>query len=207
MASTLVFPCPQCNKRLKGPADLEGKKIRCKACSHVFVARSAAPPQEAVASSSPTQKLSQPTTGKPPADDDMTPYGVTTEKFTARCPHCAAELESEDAIICLECGYNNVTRQLMGTKKVVAPSASDVTAWLMPGFICVGVIVVCLGFVVFLIIWRMGFPADEVGVWQNLKNAGFVWGLVVSAVIIFLAGRFAINRLILNPRPPEEELK
>src|SRR5262245_46068087 len=36
MAATIVVACPNCKKQLKGPADIQGKKIRCKACGHTF---------------------------------------------------------------------------------------------------------------------------------------------------------------------------
>jgi hypothetical protein len=34
-----------------------------------------------------------------------------------------------------------------------------------------------------------------------------IWSSVISLFIIFLAGRFAVKRLILHPHPPERELK
>ena len=32
------------------------------------------------------------------------PYGMTFEKLGNRCPDCANELESEEAVVCLHCG-------------------------------------------------------------------------------------------------------
>src|SRR5262249_12001216 len=48
---------------------------------------------------------------KPHQDDEdegihANPYGVTTLDLTPRCPHCANEMVSEEAIICVYCGYN-----------------------------------------------------------------------------------------------------
>ncbi len=39
MTATITITCPSCKKQLTGPAAVEGKKIKCKACSHVFVAK------------------------------------------------------------------------------------------------------------------------------------------------------------------------
>ena len=36
MAATIVVSCPSCKKQLKGPAELQGKKVRCKSCGHTF---------------------------------------------------------------------------------------------------------------------------------------------------------------------------
>jgi DNA-directed RNA polymerase subunit RPC12/RpoP len=36
MAETITITCPDCEKQLKGPAELAGKRVRCKFCSHIF---------------------------------------------------------------------------------------------------------------------------------------------------------------------------
>ena len=52
---------------------------------------------------------------KPGADDDdenADPYALAADnKFVPRCPFCTNELESEQTVICKECGYNMVTRE------------------------------------------------------------------------------------------------
>src|SRR5215831_3107456 len=37
MATTSVITCPECRKKFKGRADLQGKKIRCPFCTKPFV--------------------------------------------------------------------------------------------------------------------------------------------------------------------------
>ena len=61
---------------------------------------------------------------RPTIDDeeDANPYGVTALDTAPRCPDCANEMESEDAIICLHCGYNSRTRV-----KIEARAVDDVT--------------------------------------------------------------------------------
>ena len=36
MPATLDLACPKCGKKLKVPAELEGKKVKCKDCQSVF---------------------------------------------------------------------------------------------------------------------------------------------------------------------------
>ena len=42
MPATMLITCPDCKKALKGPTELQGKKIRCKSCGHTFVVKAAA---------------------------------------------------------------------------------------------------------------------------------------------------------------------
>src|SRR5262245_9791594 len=37
MPAIMIITCPSCSKQSKGPAELSGKKLRCKACGHTFV--------------------------------------------------------------------------------------------------------------------------------------------------------------------------
>ena len=39
MATTVTVTCPECKKQLKAPPEIVGKKIRCKGCEHIFVAK------------------------------------------------------------------------------------------------------------------------------------------------------------------------
>ena len=39
------------------------------------------------------------------------PYIVNTTNLAARCPFCAKEMADQNAIICLHCGYNTLTRE------------------------------------------------------------------------------------------------
>ena len=63
-----------------------------------------------------------------------------------RCPLCAKELDPPDAIICIHCGFNTVTRVKADTKKVWEPDTSDWINHLGPGIlaavICVAILVI-----------------------------------------------------------------
>src|SRR5258708_5226632 len=104
MASTIEIACPECQKKFKAPGEVQGKKVRCKGCGHVFAIPAAPVAKEA------------PAKAKPKFDDDEDDgkgYGVAaaTEEGVARCPHCAQALENPDVVICINCGYNLKTRQ------------------------------------------------------------------------------------------------
>ena len=211
MASTLIVSCPECDKQMKAPAELEGKKVRCKGCGTTFVVR--APARKAAAKPAPKAAKPKPVPAKPakpaPAADEeeqgSNPYGVTEESFATRCPHCAQELESEDAVICLHCGYNTITRERISTTMTVEHTFWDWTLWLLPGILCILVILGCIGCIVFTFIWMGDIIAQNKDEWWAFAPRSFyLWVPVLNGFIIFFAGRFAIKRLIFHPRPPEK---
>lgn len=187
MASPIVVACPQCRKQLKVPAEALGKRLRCK-CGHVFAAGSAQARPEAE------------------PEDDGRGYGVAEDEAAApRCPHCANELENADARICLHCGYDTVTRQRVGTKKVAATTGGDQMMWLMPGFAALAGILTLIGFDVLYALllprWLKG------GDWEAITYGGFrVWIVVATLFGMFFLGKFAVQRLLLHPKPPEREV-
>jgi hypothetical protein len=232
MASTITITCPDCEKQMKAPPNLEGKKIRCKGCGNIFVARADKPGAKAPTKSGPAKAAPAKGGAKAPADPnndsgDAEAYKVTGMSFAPRCPECANEMESEEAIICLVCGYNTVTRTRSRTRKVRDVTGGARFLWLLPGIICV---ILALGQTVFAILyyaqaqyWFFGAaargwdslpPADRAQLEDNmpwyyfLVKPGFkVWVVVISAFIVFLEGRFAVKRLILHTTPPEVEEK
>jgi hypothetical protein len=68
MAEKLDIACPSCGKGMKVPAEVVGKVIRCKACSHTFtVADPAAKPRPAVAKPVPAKAAPVKAKPVPPA--------------------------------------------------------------------------------------------------------------------------------------------
>jgi len=195
MANPIDVACPQCQKKIKASDELRGKKVRCKNCTHVFAIPAAEARPKAAAVKTPSDE-----------DDDAGAYGLTADEKAGvpRCPHCAGELESEDAVLCLHCGYNTRTRQRVGTKKVIETTAGDRTSWLMPGFIAVGAIFFLIGFDLFL---YLKFPQLMEGSdFEFIAHAGIrLWVLIFSIAAMLLLGKFALNRLVFNPNPPEQE--
>lgn len=254
MAAMISFTCPECKTQLKGPADMQGKKARCKRCSHIFVLQAnasaataptvpatrgkTARPASPAAKTSPTKPVAnKPAAAKPAATapEEMTysfqedtevlpegaggaksttphgsqnPYGITELDLAPRCPFCAQEMESEEAVICLHCGYNKQTRSLPAVTRTYANTPGEIFMWLLPGILCVVGILALIGLICYL--WLSLDPAKSKTAWYGelgAVQALQVWGTIFSGFAIFILGMFAIRRLILHPTPPEMEKK
>ena len=208
MAEAITIACPECDKKLTVAAASVGKKIRCKACEHVFVvkapAASKAPAAKPAAKAADAKKKPAPKP-KPPDDDeeDSKPYGITSVDTTPRCPECANELESEDAVICLTCGYNTRTRVRVESKAVEDVTGMMVFLWLLPGILCVLLVLTLLTFDIFYTI-RISEYVE--GAWYEFISYPFfvIWIIWAPTVVVMVgATTFAVRRLILHPRPPE----
>lgn len=135
------------------------------------------------------------------------PYGITETEEGLRCPNCAQEMEEGD-VVCLHCGYNTQTREQGKTKRVHDITSQDRFQWLLPGILCVVAILALIGFDIFFWIGLKADWWDPMDEWMenNSFSMGLrVWELVFSLWLMWLAGKFAFNRLIVNPNPPEEE--
>jgi hypothetical protein len=121
-----------------------------------------------------------------------------------RCPHCAMEMSSADAVLCIHCGYNTQTRQRVGTKKTYETTASDRMSWLMPGFLCLGgiFVLIVLDLILCLAVPRI---VDEQSDWSVLAARPVrLWSVIFSILIMVGLGKFAFQRLVVNPNPPEK---
>src|SRR5262245_31899131 len=144
--ATVTITCPECDKQIKAPAEVLGKKIRCKGCGSTFAAR-ADEAQLARPAPKPAPKAAKPAPKPKPTDDDedANPYGVTDLDMAPRCPNCANEMESREAVICLHCGYNTLTRERARTRKVRDVTGGQHFVWLLPGILCVLLVFSLLG--------------------------------------------------------------
>ncbi|MGL6095467.1 MAG: hypothetical protein ACRC7O_06680, partial [Fimbriiglobus sp.] len=163
MSATVDIVCPTCGKGLKIPAELAGKKIKCKGCQGVVTvpgpvagkppAAKAVAAKAVAAKAVPAKPADAPIAFKPEApppragdddDDDGNPYVVQANDGAdiARCPFCANELDPPDTKVCLTCGYDMMARKRHETLKVWEPSAADYFAHLAPAVACVVVILV-----------------------------------------------------------------
>lgn len=207
MSASILVSCPHCRKQIRAPEEAQGKKVRCKNCGQIF-------PLEAPAGKRPSPP---PRAAKPPGrarfedeDDDGNPYGVTTLDLTPRCPACAAEMESDDAIICLDCGYNTQTRQRAQTLKVIRTTFLEWALWLGPGILCAAALVPLAGVLVYLwadrLSWHVSLPTlpfEPNGDPPKDRQLYLrIWGGVFTAAIMFFSARFAFKRLVLHFKPP-----
>lgn len=236
MADTTPIPCPECGKVFNVPEKVLGKKIKCKECDTAFVAevpkKTAAKPTKpggtakAKKEPEPEPKKEEP---KKPApsyadEDDDTgavpkPLGVVDEgEDVPRCPHCAKELEPPDAVVCIHCGFNNVTRTKAYSKKVWAPDASDWMSHLGPGLGALAIFIALLVLNILCIMkmeeWMTGsdLQSDEVGMDGKKKfvvRPGAFITLILAATIMPMIkiGRFAFKRLAIEYTPVEQVKK
>jgi hypothetical protein len=225
MAATIEVSCPECGKEIKVSAELEGKKIRCKACEAVFQvkppkaakpAKSAKPDPKArpdpKAAKKPDPKTAVKAKPAPKSaghdpddlDDDGNPYGVTAMDDTPRCPFCAAEMEEGD-IICLECGYNTQTRQKTEVKRIFERTGRDWFLWLFPGILSVISLILLLVFDIwYLTRFNSMFENDD-WMWWLCYPGIKLWVVIGSLFGMFWSIVFIIKRLVLDPVPPERE--
>jgi hypothetical protein len=139
-------------------------------------------------------------------DDDPNPYGLIDVDLVPRCPDCANEME-EGAIVCLICGYNTQTREKAKTRKVYHLTFGEHFLWLLPGIACALAVCIVIGFNVWYLMKIDDLLGNEDSWYLFMwAHSGIkLWVVLVSLFLIWLAGKFAVKRLILHPKPPEVE--
>jgi hypothetical protein len=217
MATPIFIVCPECGKQIKAPDNVLGKKVRCKFCQAAFVAKKgtdksppgkAAKPAAAKPAKAPAAKPAKPVQPEPDdEEDDDNPYHLEEISLAPRCPDCANEIE-EGQVICLHCGYNLRTREKAKTRKVYDLTIGEHFLWLLPGIACALAVFSLIGFNVWYLLKINDVVSWEndpfyLGVWtiSGIK----LWVVIMSLFLIWLAGKFAVKRLILHPKPPEVE--
>ncbi|HXG13046.1 MAG TPA: hypothetical protein VNK04_25030 [Gemmataceae bacterium] len=214
MPAIIEIACPDCGKELRVRAELEGKKVRCKECGSTFTVRAPTPKKaaaspKAAAPKKPTSPIKPAKTGSPgPTEDEYdnpNPYRLVTFDTTPRCPHCAFELETRDAVICINCGYNLETREHLRTVKTVETTTGEQFLWLLPGILCVIALFLLIGLDIY---WCLVLPeqvADDDVFWILASGPVTLWMVILSLFGMYACAKFAVKRLILNPVAPEKE--
>jgi hypothetical protein len=206
MAAGIMIHCPECDKRYKGKPGLGGRKIRCPFCGGVFVVPREDEEEEV------TRAMETPARTLPPAQapagevdewSEKNPYGVTDIYLGPRCPHCASPMADDKAIICLECGYNTLTRTMGKTEKVLALTFGEHLMHLLPGLLCVFGIVTLMA----LLLWYcLVFPGTVTGFWRFADHESMrMWATIIVLFAIWTLGFFAFRRIVLNPKPAEKQ--
>jgi hypothetical protein len=242
MATTFVIACPDCGKQVKVSDEHVGKRVKCKACGTVYPVR--APGETPAAARDPDKakpaqakgpapkKATQ--AGPPPAeeeehtgykysseeDEDAGPkqYDLAqTDDHLPRCPFCAKEMESHDALVCLNCGYHTRTRTRPDVKQVYAPTGGEWFLWFLPAILCV---LVMIGLLVWYIIFWMNIEGWMEDSWfedEKGPPTTYIVGLGPGFTRLYLAlitlalyvplVRFSYKRFFKNNRPPERKIK
>lgn len=217
MATTILIVCPECGKQIKAPDNVLGKKVRCKFCQAAFVASKGAGNKPAggkagkpsAAKPVPAPAVKPP--AKPAADDDdddgPSHYGMTEISLAPRCPDCANDME-EGQVICLNCGYNTVSRERARLVKTYDQTFMEKFIWLSPGIACALTVFSFIGFDIWYLL-RIDKVVDAkndafyLAMWTN--SGIKLWVIIFSLFVIFFAGFFAIKRLVFNYKRPEVE--
>ena len=221
MAATFVIACPECSKQVKVSEEHVGKKIRCKGCQHVFPVRAPGGPPPPPAKKATAARPKAAPTPEPPepveGDEDFKYVLAQTDDTIARCPFCAMQLESNDARICLNCGYDTVKRQRPEVKQVYAHTGGELFLWWLPAIMC---ILLMIGMVVwYLFFWTLieewlvdSWFEDEKGpppTYIGAASPGF-FRLYHAILIVFLCVplvRFTYKRLFVFNKPPDKRMK
>lgn len=173
--STRAVSCPNCQKAIQVPVEAAGKKIKCKACQHIFAVPGDGPPKPATAkpatakpAAAKPRLVEEPPPPEPAAnapipfkDDDEDEYdtvgakpkaygmNVDPEEDIPRCPFCAIDLDPPDTKVCLNCGFDLVERKRHRTVKTYELTSGDYFKWWLPAIIWGFVLLFCGGNVVY----------------------------------------------------------
>ena len=134
---------------------------------------------------------------------------MTALDTAPRCPNCANEMESEEAVICLTCGYNTRTRTQATTVAVEDTTGMTWFWWLLPGIICAIFFLILITFDILYTIY-IGKMVDVEADWYAFIAAGWfqIWCIWAPTTFLNVGfGTFAVRRLILHPKPPERVKK
>lgn len=104
-----------CGKSFSAPRKLAGKAVKCPACGQPMKI-----PQVGASSTRPAAAGS----GTNGIDDLLDEIGVKASTTGIRCPECRADMK-QDAIICINCGYNTETGKKLKTVKFVPPQKRE----------------------------------------------------------------------------------
>jgi hypothetical protein len=153
-------------------------------------------------------------------DDEYEPNKYVmapTDDVLPRCPFCAKQLSSMDALICLNCGYNTRTRTRPEVKQVYQATFMEYFLWHLPAIISV---LFMIGMLVwYLFFWNLiedwladSWFEDEPGpprTYLGGLGPGFM-RLYHALFIIFVSVplvRFCLKRFIKQYKPPERKIK
>ncbi len=118
----VVVTCPECAKKFRPKADVQGKKIKCPFCAHPFrraggegakpdngkkakVAAAKSDKARPDAKPAPTAAEAAKSQLEQDLETDENPYGVKHMSNWCRAApsNCTEEMENEHAVICLNC--------------------------------------------------------------------------------------------------------
>lgn len=220
--TAVVVTCPECEKRFKPKGDVQGKKIKCPFCKEPFVvpaAKQVKGKADAKKKPKPEEEADEVIAVEMTAEEqaaaeaaekqaaynaqfaDNAAYEVKQVALVPRCPNCTTEMGPHD-IICLNCGYNTLTREWGKTAKVVRLTFKRHFAYLAPAL---GAAVFVIVSVVGLLYFSIVSPYDLHDTMFSFTNSEAIrmWGSVIFLFWLFGAGTFCIKKFIDKPKPED----
>ena len=203
-AAGAIITCPECEKKFKPKTDVRGKKIKCPFCSHSFVAPIGDKAKEVEGAPEDAK------THNPDFDADPNPYGVKTVDLVPRCPNCTAEMGEHD-FICLDCGYNTLTRQWGKTEKTRGITFGQHLKYLLPA---IGSLVFMFFTVNCLVYYSVVYPfhitflddwwAGKLGLLDHESMR--LLTTIAFLMVMWAAGMYCFKMFIEKPKPDEIQL-
>lgn len=148
----MKFSCPHCQQHIQADAGYAGLQITCPACNGSFLVPGTPPaPAPTAGASPPPNRLvirSSAAPALPPVLAEATPAAPPTATGAGSCPSCGAAMP-RGAVICMQCGYNLITRQRTvagrpATRGKPRPQ-SDGAAWYATPWPYLGLVALLLG--------------------------------------------------------------
>ena len=205
-----IIACPACTKKFKGKEGLTGKRIKCPLCTTPFVvtaehlqsgkAKADAPVK--VQADKQASAKARVTWNK--EDENSEGYKLGQFDLRARCPNCANLMESEEAIVCVFCGYNTQTRTWGATINAMSITGGQHFVHLIPGLSFLLLLIV---FAVGLLFFCLELPPLVVGTWAEFfdHESMRMWIIGIALAFMWAFGMLTVRRLVLNPKPKEIE--
>jgi hypothetical protein len=203
MADNPAITCTHCKKKFRTKADVRGKRIKCPFCAESFDV-----PTVIEEDTSAAIKAAGGADAATQAPENDNPYGVTEIDLAPRCPNCAHEMPSAEAVVCLNCGYNTLTREWGKTEKVIGISFGRHMAYLMPGFFAAFAIFFCILSLLFYDVYWPNVTELQSMQWlawtdhESLR----MWSASLGMLFMFAMGRYCYIRFIVKPLPEEAKL-
>lgn len=219
MADTISVTCPECDKPMKVPASLAGKKVRCKGCEAVVAVPR--PKQRETFQLAKEEEEPRQKKAPPPVDDENNPnpYAVTADdSHLVRCVFCAQVMDPPDARICANCGYDMLERRRHESKAVYQNTLGDYLSYHALTITAAIVILALIGLNIYCFQnfdeWFEGsiFEKDEKNPTTGKPEYWVGPGLAKTWIVIFslgvasYAGRF-IYRMCQKFHPLERKTK
>jgi len=109
-AAGLIKVACGCGKAFAAPPGMAGQRVACPVCGQALQI----PAPGAAGQAPATRPPAPPTAGA--LDDLLSEAGLTASRTGRRCPECGSDMAAE-AIVCIECGFNENLGRKMQTKR------------------------------------------------------------------------------------------